>query len=185
MVRNQDTSTAVKREKGLDSKGLYLESIKSTPQIQSLLAKATLGSELKSAQDWSYSAPAYSSPYCRIAGDAGCFIDPFFSSGVHLAMVGGLSAAVTICAALKNQCSEISAAEWHTKKIAESYTRFLLVVSSALKQIRHQDEPVLSDFDEKTFDRAFAHFRPSECQFPLLLHWIPVSTGLAKITPLS
>ncbi|KAK8117738.1 uncharacterized protein PG998_006019 [Apiospora kogelbergensis] len=160
VVRNQDTSTAVKREKGLDSKGLYLESIKSTPQIQSLLAKATLGSELKSAQDWSYSAPAYSSPYCRIVGDAGCFIDPFFSSGVHLAMVGGLSAAVTICAALKNQCSEISAAEWHTKKIAESYTRFLLVVSSALKQIRHQDEPVLSDFDEKTFDRAFAHFRP-------------------------
>ncbi|KAK8006929.1 hypothetical protein PG989_000919 [Apiospora arundinis] len=160
VVRNQDTATAVKREKGLDSKGLYLESIKSTPQIESLLSKATLGPELKSAQDWSYSAPAYSSPYCRIAGDAGCFIDPFFSSGVHLAMVGGLSAAVTICAALKKQCTEIAAAEWHSKKIAESYTRFLLVVSSALKQIRHQDEPVLSDFDEKTFDRAFAHFRP-------------------------
>ena len=27
-------------------------------------------------------------PYARVAGDAGCFIDPFFSSGVHLAMMG-------------------------------------------------------------------------------------------------
>lgn len=37
---------------------------------------------------------------------------------------------------------------------------FLLVVLSAYKQIRSQEESVLSDFDEDNFDRAFALFRP-------------------------
>ncbi len=38
----------------------------------------------------------------------------------------------------------------------------MLVVLSALKQIREGDEAVLSDFDEDGFDRAFAFFRPSK-----------------------
>jgi flavin-dependent dehydrogenase len=97
----------------------------------------------------------------RIAGDAGSFIDPFFSSGVHLALSGGLSAATTIAAAIRGDCDENVAASWHDKKTSESYTRFLLVVSSALKQIRSQGEPVISDFDEDSFERAFDLFRPS------------------------
>lgn len=162
VVMNQDLSTSKKRERDLDSRAIYLEEINKCPGMKGLLEKATLVSDLKSASDWSYSAPAYSSPYVRIAGDAGCFIDPFFSSGVHLAIAASLSAAVTICASIKGQCTELEAAEWHTKKVAEGYTRFLLVVSSALKQIKAKDEPILSDWDESTFDRAFSHFRPSK-----------------------
>ncbi|KAI1372125.1 hypothetical protein F4677DRAFT_274912 [Hypoxylon crocopeplum] len=160
VVMNQNTSTTKKRASGLDSKGLYLDTIKNTPGIQRLLENAQLTTDIKSASDWSYSAPAYASPYVRMAGDAACFIDPFFSSGVHLALAGGLSAATTVCASIRGQCSELTAASWHSKKVAEGYTRFLLVVSSALKQIKSQDEPVISDWDEKTFDRAFNHFRP-------------------------
>lgn len=52
------------------------------------------------------------------------FIDPFFSSGVHLALTSALSAASTICAALRGDCSELEAADWHTKRIATSYTRY-------------------------------------------------------------
>lgn len=157
---NQHLSTARKRETGMDSKALYHDVLKSTPEMAGLLKDATMVTDLKSASDWSYSAPAYASPYVRMAGDAACFIDPFFSSGVHLALAGGLSAATTICASIRGQCDEIAAATWHSKKIAEGYTRFLLVVSSALKQIKSQDNPVISDWDEKSFDRAFNHFRP-------------------------
>ncbi|KAL5521035.1 hypothetical protein ACEPAG_8957 [Sanghuangporus baumii] len=146
-----------------------------TTEIQE---RATLISEIKSASDYSYSAPAYSLPYARIVGDAGCFIDPYFSSGVHLALSSALSAAATICASLKgseNQvgrgggggggrgeggCSEEEAMKWHDKKVAIGYTRFLMVVLSAYRQIRKQQEPVLADFGEDNFDRAFAHFRP-------------------------
>ncbi|KAH9210135.1 hypothetical protein DL95DRAFT_526475 [Leptodontidium sp. 2 PMI_412] len=112
------------------------------------------------AFDWSYSASSYVNYNARIVGDAGCFIDPFFSSGAHLAVASGLSAAATICASINGQCSEHEALEWHSKKVAEGYTRFLLIVLSALKQIREHDDPVLSDWDEAGFERAFAHFRP-------------------------
>ena len=65
------------------------------------------------------SASTYANPFVRIVGDAGCFIDPFFSSGVHPALASGLSAAVTICAAKKGDLNERAAAEWYSKKVAE------------------------------------------------------------------
>lgn len=125
-----------------------------------MLSKGELVSDIKSASDWSYSAPAYAFPNARIAGDAGCFIDPFFSSGVHLATVGGLSAAISIAASIRGDCDEATAVSWHTKKIAASYTRYFLMVSSAMKQIWSQEEPVIQDIDEEGFQRAFDMFRP-------------------------
>ncbi|KAL4759694.1 NAD(P)/FAD-dependent oxidoreductase [Aspergillus foveolatus] len=161
VVQNQEMATEKKRKMAEpSSKGFYLESLEFVPGIKELLANAELISEVKSASDWSYSASSYAFPGVRIAGDAGSFIDPFFSSGVHLALSGGLSAATTIAAAIRGDCDENVAASWHDKKTSESYTRFLLVVSSALKQIRSQDEPVISDFDEDSFERAFDLFRP-------------------------
>ncbi|QSZ36208.1 hypothetical protein DSL72_007334 [Monilinia vaccinii-corymbosi] len=160
VVRNLKVLAQKKRESGLGSKAIYLDTLKNNAGMSDLLSAATLVSDVKSASDWSYNAPAYASPYVRIAGDAGCFVDPFFSSGVHLALNAGLSAATTICASIKGQVTELAAATWHSKKVAASYTRFLVVVSSALKQILEGEEPVIADFDEKSFDRAFQHFRP-------------------------
>lgn len=142
------------------------------------------GVETDSGDDWG----GYAMPYARIVGDAGCFIDPYFSSGVHLALTGALSAAATISAALRSthpelippvtpspsdadadkagedeelqRVTEKTAGAWHSAKIGVGYTRFLLVVLSAYRQIRRQEKPVLSDFDEDNFDRAFAFFRP-------------------------
>lgn len=165
LVINQEIATRKKKQMGSPGgKGFYIEMLKVVPRILGpMLKDATLISEeIKSASDWSYSASSYASYNTRIVGDAGCFIDPFFSSGVHLAVASGLSAAATICASIKGQCSEHEALQWHSKKVSEGYTRFLLIVLSALKQIREHDEPVLSDWDEDGFERAFAHFRPSE-----------------------
>lgn len=161
IVQNQEIATEKKKKMAEpSSKGFYLESLELVPGIKDLLKNAELVSEIKSASDWSYSASSYAFPGVRIAGDAGSFIDPFFSSGVHLALSGGLSAATTISAAIRGDCDENTAAAWHDKKTSESYTRFLLVVSSALKQIRSSDQPVISDFDEDSFERAFDLFRP-------------------------
>lgn len=95
---------------------------------------------VRSAADFSYSAPRYAGNGFRIAGDAGgtwhvynlydkfftnklAFIDPLFSSGVHLAMTSALSAAASICASIRGDCSEVAAAAWHSKRFALSYTR--------------------------------------------------------------
>ncbi|KAM3064982.1 hypothetical protein ACMFMG_001190 [Clarireedia jacksonii] len=174
VVRNQKVLAQKKRESGLDSKAIYLDTLEHNAGMHALLDAATLISDVKSASDWSYNASAYASPYVRIAGDAGCFVDPFFSSGVHLALNAGLSAATTICASIKGQASELVAATWHSKKVATSYTRFLVVVSSALKQILEREEPVIADFDEKSFDRAFQHFRP------VIQGSVDVNTNLSK-----
>ncbi|KAJ5137809.1 hypothetical protein N7526_004042 [Penicillium atrosanguineum] len=77
-----------------------------------------------------------------------------------LAFTGALSAAASICAAIKGDCTEQLAANWHSEKIREAYTRFLLVVTSAYAQITGQERPVLNEYDEENFDRAFSFFRP-------------------------
>ncbi|QKX53210.1 uncharacterized protein TRUGW13939_00286 [Talaromyces rugulosus] len=130
IVMNQQMSTDRKVQFGSpDLKTFYLNCLKQlAPDITELLGEGELTSNIKAASDYSYSASGYAIPGARIVGDAGCFIDPYFSSGVHLALVGGLSAATTISASIKGQCTEEAAADWHSKKIADSYTRFLLVV---------------------------------------------------------
>jgi flavin-dependent dehydrogenase len=134
------------------------------PDVAKLLRNAHLQSpELKTASDWSYHAEEYASDRIRIAGDAGCFIDPLFSSGVHLALNSGLSAAITICASLRGDCSEKDAMAWHSKKVAEGYTRFLLVVTSSLEQIYGREQAILNKIDEPGFDNAFEHFKPGMC----------------------
>ena len=144
----------------------YRHTLKETPGIAKLLENAHLQSEdLKTASDWSYSASEYASPHLRIAGDAGCFIDPLFSSGVHLAINSGLSAAITICASLRGHCTEEAAIAWHSNKVAEGYTRFLLVVTSSLEQIHGREENILNDLNEPGFDKAFDHFKPGMFSF--------------------
>ncbi|KAJ7681861.1 putative halogenase, partial [Mycena polygramma] len=139
----------------------YLAQLKLAPGVLRLLGTAKLVGEVRSAGDYSYSASAYAGPNYRIAGDAGAFIDPFFSSGVHLAFANGLSAASTIAASIRGQCSEAEAIRFHNEKTGTSYTRFLLVVLSIYRQITAQAAPVLSDVDEDNFDRAFDSLRPS------------------------
>ncbi|EJF65204.1 FAD/NAD(P)-binding domain-containing protein [Dichomitus squalens LYAD-421 SS1] len=114
----------------------------------------------RSASDYSYSATEYAGPGFRLVGDAGAFIDPFFSSGVHLAMTGALSAAASIAASIRGHCREADAARWHSSRVSLSYTRFLIVVLSAYKQIRAQSVNVLADIQENNFDKAFAFLRP-------------------------
>ncbi|OJJ68851.1 hypothetical protein ASPBRDRAFT_132455 [Aspergillus brasiliensis CBS 101740] len=158
----QDRVAEKKRAYGSESsKEFYLACLQDTPGIARLLSGAELvSSQIKAAADWSYSANAYAHPFARVAGDAGCFIDPLFSSGVHLAMTGGLSAAVTICASLRGDCTEEQAGQWHSFKVAEAYTRFLLVVRSTMEQIHGKEKAVLNGLDETNFDVAFDHFRP-------------------------
>lgn len=172
LVRNQDIMTKKKIASGLSTTDYYLDSLKLTPSVLELIGNGTRVSDVKSASDYSYHSSSYAFPHARVVGDAGCFIDPFFSSGVHLAMTSGLAAATTISAVLRGDIDEGTAAQWHTSKVREGYARFLLVVLSAYKQMMHQDEPVLSDLNEDNFDRAFSFFKPGESSFPVTLNFV-------------
>ncbi|PWI65250.1 hypothetical protein PCL_07300 [Purpureocillium lilacinum] len=161
IVQDQRMATEKKRELGRPSMiDYYKQCLAMAPGTEKLLSEAQLIPDVKSAADWSYTASTYHLPNARICGDAGSFIDPLFSSGIHLAITGGLSAAVTIAASVRGNCSEPVAGAWHSKKTVESYTRFFLAVSSATKQIRAQHVPIIQDMDEEGFQRAFNLFRP-------------------------
>jgi len=156
---NQTIATK-KKAAAASNLDFFTDSLKLTPSLLELIGTGKRATEVKSASDFSYHSSSYSFPFARVVGDAGCFIDPFFSSGVHLAMTGGLSAGTTIAASIRGDVDESTAAQWHTSKVREGYARFLLVVLSAYKQMTHQDEAVLSDYNEDNFDRAFSFFKP-------------------------
>ncbi|KAG6837830.1 hypothetical protein H0H93_016198 [Arthromyces matolae] len=140
----------------------YLSNLVLAPGVTRLITSKgkLVDGNVKTASDFSYSASSYAGNNYRIVGDAGAFIDPFFSSGIHLALTSALSASATICASIRGHCSESTAAEWHTTRVSTSYTRFQVVVLSAYKQIRAQNLDILSDIDEDNYDRAFAYLRP-------------------------
>ncbi|KAG7444588.1 putative halogenase [Guyanagaster necrorhizus] len=138
----------------------YMADLQRAPGLIRLLGNARFEGKLRSAGDYSYHATEHAGPNYRIAGDAGAFIDPFFSSGIHLAFTGGLSAASTIAASIRGNCTEVEACGFHNAKVGTAYTRFLLVVLGVYKQIRSQETAVLYDVDEDNFDRAFHFLRP-------------------------
>ncbi|KAI2733162.1 hypothetical protein CBS147332_177 [Penicillium roqueforti] len=160
VVMNQEIMNKKKAASGLSSRDFYLSSLKLAPHLNEFLSGGELVTGIKSASDFSYSSSSYAFPYARIVGDAGCFIDPYFSSGVHLAITSALSAAVTVSAAIRGDCEEEIAAKWHSNKVKAGYSRWLLVVLSTYKQIGNQKEPVLSEYGEDNFDRAFNFFKP-------------------------
>ncbi|KAJ6604263.1 putative halogenase, partial [Mycena vulgaris] len=166
VVLMEESSISKKRTMQAENNTLknhYLSQLQLAPGLMQLLGvSGELVSDIKSAGDYSYSATNYAGPHYRLVGDAAAFIDPFFSSGVHLAFTGALSAASSIAASIKNQCTETEAIAFHHAKVGTSYTRFLLVVLGIYKQISNQEAAVLSDIDEDNFDRAFVFLRPSE-----------------------
>ena len=164
IVRNQNIA-AKKKATMASTQEYFNTTLKLAPSIQDLLGDAKQKTDIQVASDYSYHSSSYAFPYARIVGDSGCFIDPFFSSGIHLAMTGALSAGTTIAAAIKGDCKEAVAAQWHTAKVREGYARFLLIILVAYKQMQHQDEDILSDFNEDNFDRAFSFFAPGKYHF--------------------
>jgi len=187
IVMNQDIAISRRKAAGTgDSsqslRDFYLSSLSLAPNLFQLLEGGKLATDVKSASDYSYSSSSYAIPYARTIGDAGCFIDPFFSSGVHLALTGGVSAAATICASIRGDCTEKTAAKWHSAKITEAYTRFLIVVLSAYRQMHSQDQHILSRLQEDNFDEAFNHLRPNTLNktYPKIFN-IPMADELIVI----
>ncbi|KAJ7198970.1 hypothetical protein GGX14DRAFT_573055 [Mycena pura] len=167
-VMHQDFSIA-KKAKTSGLKEHYLDQLQFCPGVRELLgedAKLVEGS-IKTASDYSYFASSYSGDHFRVIGDAANFVDPFFSSGVHIALTGGLSAAVTICASIKGEATEEVAQKWHDSKVGIAHTRFLFVVLGAYQQMQLQSYPILSDVDAENFDEAFKMFYPGAVIFGL------------------
>lgn len=80
----------------------FFETLALCPPLAERLSAATLSTEIEATGNYSYACDrSYGKNYLLI-GDAYTFIDPVFSSGVMLAMQGGMTAADTIDACRRN-----------------------------------------------------------------------------------
>jgi flavin-dependent dehydrogenase len=84
---------------------LFEESIAATPEVLVLLAGAKRTTEIRAIADYSYSTSTFSGDGFCLIGDAACFLDPVFSTGVLMAMTSAELAAETIDRSLKTKGS--------------------------------------------------------------------------------
>lgn len=103
--------------------------IASCPLIQEYLAGATRVTEgdygkLRVRKDYSYSNSAFWKPGVVLVGDAACFIDPVFSSGVHLATYSALLAARSINSCLRGGIDESRAFDEFERRYRREFANF-------------------------------------------------------------
>lgn len=82
------------KESGLDN--YYQSCLERTPELAERLKDAEQVDTMHAQRDWSYIYDRFSGDGYIAVGDAACFIDPLFSTGVHLAMLSGYLAATAV-----------------------------------------------------------------------------------------
>src|SRR5881296_126629 len=101
-----------------------------TPIVAELMRGARREWAVRVEKDFSYSASAYAGDRWILAGDAGFFLDPVFSTGVSVAMESGIEAAAELHRALtRNDFSASSFAAFsrrHRKRF-KTFRRFVVV----------------------------------------------------------
>jgi flavin-dependent dehydrogenase len=98
--------------------------ISQAPCIQQMLHEARLVSGPFVTKDWSYLCDQVVGDGYILVGDAACFIDPLFSSGVHLALMSGVLAATYVTTALKDPDMAKAASRVYQELYHKEYSHF-------------------------------------------------------------
>jgi flavine halogenase len=134
---------------------LYLAEIARSSETRAELKGATQIDKVRVWRDYSYASDRFSGPNYRLVGDAAAFIDPLFSQGIHMALLGGLSAAATLCSTMRGEWDEPAMYEYHDAFVRRAYTQFLVVLSGWYRQIRNQDKVNLLGVTKENYQLAF------------------------------
>lgn len=88
--------------RGSNARAYLLEQVAQAPLMARMLAWARLVAGPRVLRDWSYVCRPMAGDGYILVGDAACFVDPLFSSGVHLALMAGVLAAGYVTSALRD-----------------------------------------------------------------------------------
>ena len=102
----------------------YRQQLDSTRHTRDMLSAAEIFSGPDVVKDWSYTSQRMAGDGWVLVGDAACFIDPLFSSGVHLAMMSGVMAAAYIHAAQSDSAIREPAARVYEGLYRTEYSHF-------------------------------------------------------------
>ena len=98
VVADSETGQRLIGQHGI--KGFFDSQIAQAPHTAGLLEGADLASGPFIVKDWSYVCDRLAGDGYVLAGDAAGFVDPLFSSGVHLALMSGVLVAAYVKSAL-------------------------------------------------------------------------------------
>ena len=103
----------------------FLDSqLASAAHTRAMLASAERIEPARVVRDWSYVSRQLVGDGYILVGDAACFIDPLFSSGVHLALSSAVLAAAYVTSALRTPELRAPAAEVYTQLYMQQYRQF-------------------------------------------------------------
>jgi FAD-dependent halogenase len=108
----------------LGPQGFLLEQIAQAPHTSAMLKHAQLVSGPQVVKDWSYVCRPMVGEGYILVGDAACFVDPLFSSGVHLALMSGVLAAAYVTSALKDPALARAAQSVYQETYLKEYGHF-------------------------------------------------------------
>ena len=104
--------------------GFLQEQIAQSPATAKMLAGAKLVRGPVVLRDWSYVSTEVAGDGWVLVGDSACFVDPLFSSGVHLAMMSGVLAAAYVTTALKQPALRAATAGVYKDLYYRQYSHF-------------------------------------------------------------
>ncbi|MFN0147043.1 MAG: FAD-dependent oxidoreductase [Dehalococcoidia bacterium] len=88
------------RSKGIEA--AYQDQLARSTNAARMLRNGMMVSGPKVIRDWSYLSTEVGGDGYALVGDAACFIDPLFSTGVHVALTAGVLGAAYVTTALKD-----------------------------------------------------------------------------------
>ena len=103
---------------------LLREQIAAAPRSAEMLRDARLVDGPYVLKDWSYVSDRVSGDGFVLVGDAACFVDPLFSSGVHLALTSGVLAAAFVVSALRDPSMREAAGQVYQELYYTQYRHF-------------------------------------------------------------
>ena len=105
---------------------LLLAELERSSVVARQLRAARLRGPVRRQADFSYSTRRYAGPNWLLAGDAGSFLDPVFSTGVLLALQSGLDAADAVEARLRGRAFSLWRFQRRQRKRYEHFRRYVL-----------------------------------------------------------
>jgi flavin-dependent dehydrogenase len=129
----------------LEPGALLDRAIAETPVVARLLASARREWPVRVEKDFSFGSRAYAGDRWVLAGDAGSFLDPVFSTGVAIALESGLEAAQAVADGLA--AGDLSVRQfrrfaWRQSQRYRSFRRFVLgFYSQEFRDLFFAEEP--------------------------------------------
>lgn len=122
LVADRDRAVEAIRETGVE--GVFSAALDESKLVRNLLFGSNCSSKPIVTRDWSYQSKRFAGCGWVSVGDAACFIDPLFSTGVHLAVSGAFLAAALVDTSLSDVGLAAEATQSYEGLYRQQYEHF-------------------------------------------------------------